>query len=139
MNVQWKEGMHLVGKGENSPVEIHIDAVKEHGGASKGATPKELVLMGLASCTMLDVLSILKKMKIDLQAFSVEVEADSTNEHPKVFKNIYIQYTFYGKGIPEDKVKRAINLSQEKYCGVSEMLRKTANITVSFQIKEGEQ
>lgn len=99
-----------------------------------GIRPKELVLVGLATCTGMDVVSILKKMKIKFDDFLVEAEADSTEEHPKVFKNIHLKYIIQGKEIDEQKFIKAIELSQNRYCGVSAMLEKACKIDYSYTI-----
>lgn len=113
---------------------ITIDAKKEFGGEDKGTTPKELVLRGLAGCTAMDVIAILRKMRHEPKEFEVQVEAGMTEEHPKTFDGIHVHYIFKGD-VPEDKARKAIELSQDKYCGVSAMLRKHTPITWDFEIK----
>jgi putative redox protein len=106
-----------------------IDADEEYGGKNYGPRPKHLLLSGLAGCTGMDVASILGKMQVPFDSFNLEVDAESTDEHPKVYKKIHIKYIFSGKELDEDKINKAIDLSLEKYCGVHAMLGKVSDIT----------
>ena len=110
------------------------DASKEIGGNDLGPRPKQLLLAGLIGCTGMDVMSILKKMKVELEDLDIEVESDNTTEHPKVYENIHLTYLFKGKNLPEDKIIRAVELSQERYCGVSAMLKKVTSVTYEIKI-----
>lgn len=132
--VELKDGMHFMG--ELDGFDIPIDADASVGGQDRGPKPKGLVLTSLAGCTGMDVISILRKMKIEPESFSVEVEAGVTDEHPKVFDGIRIIYRVKGKNIPRDKVERAVELSQDKYCGVSAMLKKASDIEYEIVIEE---
>ncbi|HHE37257.1 MAG TPA: OsmC family peroxiredoxin [Candidatus Cloacimonetes bacterium] len=105
-----------------------IDADDKVGGTDKGPRPKGLVLSGLAGCTGMDVVSILKKMKIENYKLEVSVDAELTDEHPKIYDKINIYFIFSGENLPISKLKRAVELSETRYCGVSEMLRKTSDI-----------
>src|SRR5512145_1692538 len=98
---------------------IVFDAAPEVGGKNEGPRPKPLLMASLAGCTGMDVVSILKKMKIELSAFNVRVEGILTDEHPKYYTSMHLIYEFKGTNLPFDKIKHAIELSQEKYCGVS--------------------
>lgn len=108
---------------------INVDASPEVGGQNKGPRPKPLLLVALAGCTAMDVVSILKKMRVDFDDFDVEVSGEQTDEHPKFYHSIHVRYIFKGKELPMDKLEKAVNLSQERYCGVSAMLAKAATIT----------
>ncbi|HHU77372.1 MAG: OsmC family protein [Caldicoprobacterales bacterium] len=112
------------------------DASTEIGGENLGPRPKKLLLAGLIGCTGIDVVSILKKMKVEFEDMSLEVEAESSEEHPKVYTEIHLTYRFKGKDLPKDKLERAVSLSQEKYCGVSAMLRHAAPITYDIIAEE---
>lgn len=103
-----------------------IDASAEVGGNDKGPRPKGLLLTALTGCTGMDVVSILKKMKVSDYKFWLEADADQTSEHPKYYSKIYLNYNFIGDDLPLDKIKKAVSLSEEKYCGVSFMLKKAA-------------
>jgi putative redox protein len=129
-----KSGMHFMGTLDG--FDVPIDADSSVGGRNKGPKPKGLLLTSLAGCTAMDVISILRKMKVEVSSFSVETEADVTEDHPKVFKRIKITYTLKGEGLTRDKVEKAVKLSQEKYCGVSAMLGKTAPIDYEIVIEE---
>lgn len=112
------------------------DASKEIGGEDLGPRPKALLLSGLIGCTGIDVVSILNKMKVEPDSFSIEVEAEESEDHPKVYTKIHLIYKFKGNNLPKDKLERAVSLSQEKYCGVSAMLEKAAPITYEVVIDE---
>lgn len=105
-----------------------VDADASVGGQDRGPRPKALLLSGLAGCTGMDVASILGKMKMPYDSFSIEVDADTTDEHPKVYDRIALRYVFTGSELDEKKIEKAVRLSQEKYCGVTAMLSKTAEI-----------
>ena len=111
---------------------IILDATNEVGGENAGPRPKELMLSALAGCTGMDVVSILKKMKVEPEYFNIRIEADLTEEHPKVYSKVHIIYEFKGKDLEREKLQKAIELSQEKYCGVSAMYRKA--MEVSYEI-----
>ena len=111
--------------------ELKMDASEEVGGKNTGARPTELLLNAVAGCTGIDIISILKKMRLDPTSFSMDVEGDRADDHPKRFTKIHIHYTLEGD-LPEDKVIRAIELSTEKYCSVSHSLN--AEITVSYSL-----
>jgi len=114
---------------------IIVDAGKEMS-YDQGIRPKELVLMGLISCTGMDVVSLLNKMRVPYDDIIISANAESTNEHPKYFKKIHIEYKVFGDDIDRAKVEKAINLSQERYCGVSFMLAKAAEISHSLTIEK---
>ena len=112
---------------------ITIDAKTEVGGTDKGPRPKPLMMVALAGCTGIDVASLLKKMRVEFEEFNVKVEGDIIEEHPKQFSGMHIIYEFAGKDLPVDKIKKAIELSQDKYCGVSATYKKTMDL--SYEIK----
>ncbi|HRI27420.1 MAG TPA: OsmC family protein [Chitinophagales bacterium] len=117
-----------------SEVAVHIDGAPNIGGHNAGARPMELMLMGLGGCSAIDVILILRKQKQEAQAISITVQAErAQNQTPAVFTKIHVHYVFTGMLHP-DKVERAIHLSMEKYCSVTAMLNKTAQITHSFEI-----
>ena len=109
---------------------IIVDAVEEFGGEGKGPTPKGLLISGLVGCTGMDVASILRKMKIEYDKLELSAETEFTEDHPKVFKEIVIKYFIKGNSnIDTTKIKRAVELSMTKYCGVTEILRKSSDIS----------
>ncbi|RLD66971.1 MAG: OsmC family peroxiredoxin [Bacteroidetes bacterium] len=115
---------------------IPLDADERVGGEDKGARPKPLTLVSLGGCTGMDVVSILTKMRVELDAFNVSVSGELTEEHPKYFHKIHIVYTFKGKDLPMEKLEKAINLSQDRYCGVTAMLDKVAEMTHEIRIED---
>ncbi|MCO4822662.1 MAG: OsmC family protein, partial [Flavobacteriaceae bacterium] len=95
-------------------------------------SPKAAMLSALASCSGLDVVSVLEKMKISDYEFKMDVEGELTQEHPKYFHKVKIDYHFFGKNLNEKKIKKAIDLSVEKYCGVMEMFRQFAEVNIEI-------
>lgn len=132
--VTLQEGMHFVG--DLDGFEIPLDADAQFGGQSLGPRPKGLTLTSLAGCTAMDVISILRKMHLEPEAFSVEASSGLTDEHPKVFDRIVLTYRFKGKGLPRAKLEKAIKLSQDRYCGVNAMLQKAAPIDWEIVVEE---
>lgn len=111
-----------------------VDADEKVGGTDRGPRPKPLILAGLGGCTGMDVISILRKMRVEPEYFNVSVSAETTDEHPKYYNKIHLTYEFRGKDLPMDKLEKAVNLSQERYCGVSAMLTKAAELTHEIKI-----
>ncbi len=117
-----------------SGLTVNFDAPSKYGGEDTAPTPMETVLAGLAGCTSFDVVNILKKKRQTITDYSVVVEAERSQEPPAVFTKIHIKYLVKGKDINKDAVERAIQLSYDKYCSVGAMLKKTAEITTSYEI-----
>jgi len=107
-----------------------INAAAEHGGEGAGLRPKALMLSSLAGCSGLDVASLIEKMKLEVANFKIETIANLTDEHPKVYDNVTLEYHFYGENLDEAKLQRAVDLSVEKYCGVMEMFRQFAEVKI---------
>jgi putative redox protein len=131
------KGLTLAAKGESNHW-ITMDGPEKLGGSDAGVRPKELVLMALAGCTGSDVVSILKKKRVNLTDFEINIAAQQSEEHPKVFTHIDLEYVLYGKDLKEKDVERAIELSTETYCGVSAMLKKAMTINHTYRIVETE-
>ena len=114
-----------------------IDIAKEDGGDSSGMRPKALMLSSLAGCSGLDVASLIKKMKLDVEEFTIETIANLTDEHPKFYDKVVIEYHFHGKNLEEKKLQKAVDLSIEKYCGVMEMFRQFSELEIEthFHVK----
>jgi putative redox protein len=106
-----------------------VDADSSVGGTNKGPRPKALLLSGLAGCTGMDVASILSKMKMPYDRMEIKIDANLTDEHPRVYDRIHLKYILTGKSLDRGKIEKAITLSQDKYCGVTAMLAKTAEIS----------
>ena len=132
------KGLSLAARGESNHW-ITMDGPEKLGGSDAGVRPKELLLMSLAGCTGSDVVSILQKKRVNLTDFEINITAQQTEEHPKVFTDIDLEYVFYGRDIKEKDVERAIELSTNTYCGVSAMLKKAINIKHTYRIVETEQ
>ena len=113
---------------------ILLDASPEGGGENKGPRPKLLLLSALGGCTGMDVISILKKMRVEVDEFKVIVEGDVMEEHPKYFFRMHVIYQFKGKGLPLDKLQKAVSLSEERYCGVSATFRKGIEVTSEIKV-----
>ncbi|NLH53369.1 MAG: OsmC family protein [Bacteroidales bacterium] len=134
VQLEWLDGMAF--EAEVNGHKIVVDAVESVGGRNLGPRPKPLLLASLAGCTAMDVISILEKMRVKVVAFHIEVVAEQTEEHPKVYSQIKILYKFKGKDLPMDKLQKAVDLSQERYCGVSAMLRKASELSFEIIVEE---
>ena len=113
-----------------SGLNLVIDAGPDAGGEGKGLKPKALMLSALAGCSGLDVAMLIKKMKLDVDEFRIDTSANLTDEHPKYYDAVTIEYHFKGNNLNEKKLQRAVDLSVEKYCGVMEMFRKFAKLKI---------
>jgi putative redox protein len=133
MVVEWKGNLRLTAKNEKG-LRVNFDAPKEHGGEETALSPMENVLASLASCSSFHVLTILKKKRLKVTGYSVEVTAERREEPPRVFTKIHLKYTVKGVSITAEAVASAIKLSEEKYCSVGSMLQKAVPITSSFEI-----
>jgi len=129
----WKGKMVFEAKTESGH-SVLMDAKPEVGGEDKGPRPMELLMVSLGGCTAMDVVSILKKMRVDLESMTINIDSEQAPEHPKIFTRINIEYNLTGRNIKEEDVKRAIELSQEKYCSVTAMLKEKAEITYKWNI-----
>ena len=134
IKINWLENMAF--EAEVNGHRIMLDATEAVGGENRGPRPKPLMMVALAGCTGMDVVSILKKMRVEVEGFNVMVEGDLTEEHPKQFSQMRIVYEFKGRDLPLDKLEKAVELSQEKYCGVSAMYKKVFGITSEIKIIE---
>lgn len=123
----WKKKMQF--KSYLGHNEIALDGEKEH-----GFGPKALLLSALAACSGIDVVELLQKMRIEFSDLEIETEADQTGHHPRVFKDITIVYKMKTDRSNEEKVKKAINISLEKYCGVAAMLKKNSPIHFKLEL-----
>jgi len=135
--IKWTDGLKFVGTA-NSNHSVVMDAPAASGGNDSAVRPSELVLMGLAGCTGIDVVSMLKKMRVAFDSFEVGVEAETADEHPKFYTRINVEYRIRGHNIPEDKLQRAIDLSRNTYCSVGAQLKASAQIEYHYRIIESE-
>ena len=134
VNLNWSGDMAF--DAEVNGFNIKIDAVEKVGGKNQGPRPKPLTLVSLGGCTGMDVISILGKMRVKPDYFNVEITAELTDEHPKYYRKIHLRYIFRGSDLPMPKLEKAINLSQDRYCGVTAMLDKVAEITHEIVIDD---
>lgn len=134
VNVVFKDGMSF--EVNIDDYKFMIDADPEVGGNNKGPKPKPLMLAALGGCTAMDVVSILRKMRVEFDSFNVIVEGDTTEEHPKKYHTIKVIYELKGKNIPREKVEKAVSLSEERYCGVSAVYREALKMENEIRIIE---
>jgi len=109
---------------------LKIDIAKEDGGDGSGYRPKALMLSALAGCSGLDIAALIKKMKLEVEEFTIHTIANLTDEHPKFYDAVTLEYHFTGKNLNEKKLQRAVDLSIDKYCGVMEMFRQFAKMEI---------
>jgi len=131
--LKWQGGMGFTAVAD-SQHEVYMDADSSVGGQDEGARPLELFLMGLAGCTAMDVISIMRKKRQNVTGFEIETHVERAEEHPKVFTAVTIKYIFYGPEIDPKAVERAIELSEKRYCSAQAMLVKAAPITHTYEI-----
>jgi putative redox protein len=132
------QGCSFIGKADSNHW-VSIDTKKEVSGSDAATHPMEFVLLALGSCTGCDVLSILQKKKVSLQDFEIQIDAQRAEEHPRVFTKIHLEFVFVGIDLNPIHLERAIELSQQKYCPVSAMLRPSVPITTSYRIIQKKQ
>jgi putative redox protein len=135
--VTWQQKMSFVGTGKFG-LTVPIDTSIENGGDSSGFSPMELLLVGLAGCTAMDVISILEKKRQKVSRFEVRVNGQRAAEHPRVFTNILVEYIVGGESIDPAAVDRAVELSETKYCSAMAMISKTAKIERKIVVEETE-
>lgn len=131
--VKWLDNMSFVGE-SGSGHSVVMDGSPEFGGRDLGVRPMEMLLLGMGGCASFDVVSMLKKGKQDLIDCEVNISAERAETEPKVFTKIHLHFVLSGNELSEKRVKRAVELSAEKYCSASIMLGKTAEITHDFEI-----
>jgi putative redox protein len=132
VNTRWINNMAF--ESEVQGHKIMLDAKTESGGEDLGPSPKALMLAALGGCTGMDVVSILKKMRVDFKSLNVIVEGEQTEEHPRHYYKLHVIYEIEGENLPMDKLKKAVSLSEERYCGVSVVYRKAMEITSEIRI-----
>ena len=133
--VKWSENRTFVGT-SGTGHSIVFGARKEADDPTPGPSAMELVLMGTGGCSAYDVISILEKSRQNVDDVIVELDADRAETDPKVFTRIHLHFIVKGRGLSEDRVKRAIDLSVDKYCSASAMMAKTATVTHDFEVVE---
>lgn len=133
--VKWVENLKFIADAPSGHT-IALDGPPEAGGENTAVRPGELTLVALGGCTAIDVVTMLRKMRIEYDSFEVVVDADPADDYPKVWTRLHVKYIFKGKNIDKDKVKKAIELSENKYCSVSAMCKKTAELTWELVVND---
>jgi putative redox protein len=134
VDVTWMENMAF--KTSVNGHEMILDAAPENGGEDRGPRPKPFMLVALAGCAGMDVISILNKMRVELDYFNINVEGELTEAHPKHFRKIHMIYEFKGHNLPIAKLQKAVKMTEDKYCGVSVVYKKALRLSSEIRIKE---
>ena len=134
ITTKWLNGLAF--EAEVDGHKVYMDSSMEHGGKNTGPRPKPLMMVALAGCTAMDVAAILKKMKIELEEFTVDVEGDVSEDHPKRFLEMKVIYRVKGKDLNRKNIEKAVDLSANKYCGVSANYSKAFPITHEIVYEE---
>lgn len=134
IKTEWKGDMAF--ESDINGHKLIMDATTEGGGKDSGPSPKKLMLVALSGCTGMDVVSILKKMRIDIEKCNIEVQGDVTDENPKQYYKMHVIYEFTGKKLPLDKLEKAVRMSEETYCGVGALYRKSIEVTSEIRVIE---
>jgi len=133
VSTRWLEDMAF--ETEIDGHKITIDAKPEVGGQDRGPRPKPMMLAALGGCTAMDVVSMLKKMRVEVKSLNVVVEGELSEEHPKRFLKMHVIYEVAGENLPLDKIEKAVSLSEEKYCGVSAVYREVIELSSEIVLK----
>ena len=134
VKIEWKGKMQFEAKVPGAV--IPLDAAEAVGGEGKGSRSKPLMLTALAGCTGMDIASLMKKMRAEADDLQIDVSGELTDEHPKFYKKVKVEYRFYGKNLKKEKLQKCVNLSVDRYCGVMEMFRQFAEIEIDVQFLE---
>jgi putative redox protein len=132
IKLEWKEGMSF--EADVAGYKISIDSDPEFGGQNKGPKPKPLMMVALAGCTGMDLVSLMNKMRVNYDSLNIVIEGDLTEEHPKHFKKMKVIYEIRGKDVDLKKVEKAVSMSKEKYCGVSYSYKQAMEIEYEIKI-----
>ncbi|MBA2690646.1 MAG: OsmC family protein [Burkholderiales bacterium] len=135
--IKWVEGVSFIGETESGHA-VLMDGAADAGGRNLGPRPMETVLIGAGACSSFDVVHILRKSRQEITDCVAEISAERAENDPKVFTKIHVHFIITGRNLKEEQVKRAVQLSAEKYCSASIMLGKTAQITHDFEIRQGD-
>jgi putative redox protein len=131
--IKWAQGAMFIGE-SGSGHAVVMDGPEEHGGRNLGVRPMEMMLLGMGGCTAFDVMHILKKSRQEVDDCVAELEAERADTDPKVFTKIHVHFVITGKDLSDKQVKRAVELSAEKYCSASIMLSHSVDITHDYEI-----
>ena len=133
VTVTWVPPMQFSGSAARGST-VTMDAAQSDGGTGTGPTPMENLLLALAGCTGMDVVSILRKMRIPLEELQIDVSGERAADHPRVFTSIHLHYALRGAGLDAQSAQKAVTLSVDKYCSVAAMLKRTAKITYDIAV-----
>ena len=128
----WQSEMQFVSHIRNH--QVVIDAKEDFGGKNSGPSPKELMLTSITGCTAMDVVSLLKKMRVEFDSISVSAETETTEGHPAIFKEVRVVYDVKGSQVAADKVLKSVEMSMTKYCGVTAMIAEAAPVTYVIKV-----
>jgi putative redox protein len=134
IKTEWKGDMAF--EADVDGHKVMMDASNDGGGHDLGSSPKKLMLAALSGCTGMDVVTILKKMRVEIEKCHIEVQGDVAEEHPKRYTRMHVIYKFTGKNLPLDKIQKAVSMSEETYCGVEALYRMAIQVTSEIQIIE---
>lgn len=129
------DGMRFDGEA-GSGFHLTMDSDPEHGGTGDGFRPMEMLIVGLAGCTAMDVISILRKKREDVTGYEVRVTGERAEDHPRVFTSVTVTHIVTGRHVRPESVARAVELSKTTYCGANATLSKTARVTHTYEIRE---
>jgi putative redox protein len=132
INLKWMDGISF--EADVAGYKIYIDSDPEFGGQNRRPKPKPLMMVALAGCTGMDLVSLMNKMRVEYDGLNVVVEGDITEEHPKHFTKMKVIYEISGKHVDLAKVEKAVTMSKEKYCGVSYSYKKAMEIEYEIRI-----
>lgn len=134
IKIDWLEKMQF--KAQSGNHSLILDASEEFGGEDRGMRPKPLMLVALAGCTGMDVVSLLNKMRIAFSGLEIKVEGNLHEGMPAYYDAMHIIYTFKGKDLPKEKLEKIVGMSYEKYCGVAYVYKETMPVTYEIRIEE---
>ena len=132
ISLSWLSDMSF--EGDVNGHKVYLDAAAQHGGKNMGPRPKPMMLLALGGCTGMDVVSILRKMRVEFESLNIRVEGNLTEEHPKHFDKMKVIYEFKGDNLPLEKLQKAVDLSKERYCGVSANYRESMDLEYEVKI-----
>jgi putative redox protein len=132
IDLKWTGGMSF--EADVNGFRIALDSDPEFGGQNKGPKPKPLMMVALAGCTAMDLVSLMNKMRVDYDSLNIVVEGDLTEEHPKHYTRMKVIYEITGKDVDRKKVEKAVTMSKDKYCGVSHSYKQAMDIEYEIKI-----
>ena len=130
---EWKGGLEF--QADVDGHKVITDAPVESNGLDHGPSPKKLQLVALAGCTGMDVVTILRKMRVNVASCNITVEGEMREEHPKYYEKMHVIYEFTGQDLPMEKLEKAVKMSEETYCGVEALYKRAIEVTSEIRIK----